>query len=226
MKMIAILNQKGGGGKTTISINLARTLQKKEKRVLLIDADPQGSTSDWHSVNPENDLEMLALQRGSLEKELKKIKQKSEYDYVVIDGAPQIMETCIAALRTVDLVIIPVQPSPLDLWATADLVELIQEQQTITKGLPEARFLMNRVLRHTVLSREAKAALKLSSLNMMDTQITNRQRYASIIGEGKTICETPDVIAQAQFQDLVKEVEMLLEPQVNVVTIEEQVLPI
>lgn len=109
MKVIAVLNQKGGSGKTTIATHLARALQLDGADVLLVDSDPQGSARDWAAVREDQPVPVVGIDRPTIERDLKSVARK---DYVVIDGAPQ----------AADFVLIPVQPSPYDIWATADLV--------------------------------------------------------------------------------------------------------
>lgn len=141
MKVIAILNQKGGVGKTTLSINIARALQKGEFNVVLVDADPQGSARDWNDANDGKVLPVLGLDRKSLPADIKNI---TGFDFAIVDGAPQTKELAIAAIKAADVVLIPVQPSSLDIWATNDLLSLIQERQEMTDGQqPKAAFIVS-----------------------------------------------------------------------------------
>ena len=105
-KTIAVLNQKGGAGKTTIATNLAHGLLLDGFRVLLVDADPQGSLRDWNEVNGGEVVSVVGLDRESLAKDLTAVS--TGYDYVVIDGAPQIAKLSAAAVKAADLVLIPV----------------------------------------------------------------------------------------------------------------------
>ena len=120
MKVISVLNQKGGSGKTTIATHLARAIQLKGFSVLLVDSDPQGSSRDWAAVNEENPVPVVGIDRPTIERDLKRIAEK---DYVIIDGAPQAADLAISAIKASDIIIIPVQPSPYDIWATSDLVD-------------------------------------------------------------------------------------------------------
>ena len=129
---IAVLNQKGGSGKTTIATNLAHVLKLADSKVLLVDSDPQGSARDWNEANNGQVLPVVGLDRETLPTDLKAIS--AGYDFVVIDGAPQIAKLSAAAVKAADLILIPVQPSPYDIWAASDLVELIQARQEITDG--------------------------------------------------------------------------------------------
>ena len=107
--IISLLNQKGGVGKTTLAIHLAVALVKKKKRVLLVDADPQGSSMDW-SANRESttSLPVIGLPKATLHKELPKME--SNYDFIIIDGSPRVYDVARSALMASDLVLIPVQP--------------------------------------------------------------------------------------------------------------------
>jgi cellulose biosynthesis protein BcsQ len=119
MKVIAVLNQKGGSGKTTIATHLARALQLDGADVLLVVSDPQGSARDWAAVRDDQPVPVVGIDRPTIERDLKSVARK---DYVVIDGAPQAADLAVSAIKAADFVLIPVQPSPYDIWATADLV--------------------------------------------------------------------------------------------------------
>ncbi len=139
-KIISVLNQKGGAGKTTISTNLARALHVDGHKVLLVDSDPQGSARDWSKASEGSVLTVIGMDRPTLDKDIQSIK--SGFDFVVIDGAPQIAEMSTAAIKCSDLVLVPVTPSPYDIWACNDLVEIIKARQSVTDGLPKAAFVI------------------------------------------------------------------------------------
>jgi len=154
---ISILNQKGGSGKTTLATNIASGLTCIGGRVLLVDTDPQGSARDWRAANENGGLPVIGLDRPSLSKDLRDFSKP--YDIVVIDGAPQLKEMAAAAIKISDAILIPVQPSPYDIWATADLVELIKARQEITDGKTQAAFIVSRAIQNTKLSNEVFEAL-------------------------------------------------------------------
>src|SRR5215208_568010 len=130
--VIAVLNQKGGVGKTTIAVNMAAVLAKRGQRVLLVDADPQASSLAWSSARDRDPLfPVVGRAKPSLHQELSMIAK--EYDGVVIDGAPRLDALGRSVILASDLVLIPVQPSPLDLWAAAHTLELVREAQQFRK---------------------------------------------------------------------------------------------
>lgn len=117
---IAFVNQKGGVGKTTLAVNVADAIARRGKRVLLIDADPQGSALDWAAAREESHNEeegdvlfsVVGLPTNFIHKELAPLGR--DYDCVVIDGPPRVNKVTTAAIMASDLVLIPVQPSPYD----------------------------------------------------------------------------------------------------------------
>lgn len=129
MKVISVLNQKGGSGKTTIATHIATCLQQKGNSVLLVDSDPQGSSRDWAAMRESGDLPVIGIDRPTLERDLKSLAKK---DFVVIDGAPQTADLAISAIKVSNFILIPVQPSPYDIWATSDLVDLVKQRIEIT----------------------------------------------------------------------------------------------
>lgn len=198
VSIIAVLNPKGGCGKTTISTHLAMGLYQLGFRVLLVDSDPQGSARDWHGIDPDNPVALVALDRPNNFKSLPTLAQ--DYDFVVVDGAAKLESIIAAVIKVADLVIIPVQPSPFDLWATQDLVELIETRQTLTDGKPDARFLVNRMARHTVLSREIDQALDELAVPALSVQIQQRQAYPRSGADGKTVLNATIKHPQAIFE--------------------------
>lgn len=207
-QIIAVLNQKGGSGKTTIATNLAHALKLAEANVLLVDADPQGSARDWNEANGGQLLPVVGLDRETLPVDLKAIM--SGYDFVVIDGAPQIAKLAAAAVKTADVVIIPVQPSPYDIWAAADLVEVIKARQDITEGKPAAAFVISRAIKHTKLSGEVTEALNGYGFPILPHGTTQRVIYPTSAASGQTVFSEPNNPAIAEIEAIAKDILELL----------------
>jgi len=184
-KIIAVLNQKGGVGKTTITSNLGEAFKRDGYKVLLIDADPQGSLRDWNDASEGATLPVVGLDRNSLPNDIKAVK--NQYDYIFIDGAPQSSELAAAAIRTADFVLIPVTPSAYDIWACGALVEAIKSRQILLDGIPHASFLISRKIKGTKLGSEIYESLDGYGLNVLESSTTQRQIYAQTVDEGLTV---------------------------------------
>ncbi|WP_437186750.1 ParA family partition ATPase [Planctomicrobium sp. SH668] len=187
-RTIAVLNQKGGAGKTTIATNLAHALVLDGCKVLLVDADPQGSLRDWNEVNGGELIPVIGLDRETLAKDLQAVSKG--YDYVVIDGAPQIARLSAAAVKAADLVLIPVQPSPYDIWACADLVDIILARREVTNGQPAAAFVISRLIKKTRLSTDVVKALSEYQIPVLDTGTSQRVVYPTSAAGGKTVFQS------------------------------------
>lgn len=184
-KVISVLNQKGGAGKTTIATNLAHALLLDRASVLLVDSDPQGSLRDWNESNGGELIPVIGLDRETLPKDLKAVSKG--YDFIVIDGAPQIAKMSAAAVKASDLILIPVQPSPYDVWACADLVDIVTARQEVTDGKPLAYFVISRAIKKTKLSGEIKSALEGYQLPILKSFTTQRVAYPTSASEGMTV---------------------------------------
>jgi chromosome partitioning protein len=205
MKVIAVLNQKGGSGKTTIATHLARALQLDGADVLLVDSDPQGSARDWAAVREDQPLTVVGIDRPTIERDLKNVARK---DFVVIDGAPQAADLAVSAIKAADVVLIPVQPSPYDIWATADLVDLVKQRIEVTDGRLRAAFVVSRAIKGTRIGAEVTEALAGYGLPVLVARITQRVIYPSTAAAGTTVLdEEPDGDAATEVRALVAEIK-------------------
>lgn len=185
--IIGVLNQKGGVGKTTIATNLAAVCAKAGHRVLLVDADPQGSAMGWSSAREGDPLfPVISMAKPTLHKDLPDIA--ADYDVVIIDGAPRVNDLGRAAILASDLVLIPVQPSPYDVWASADTVQLILEAQQFKDGL-KAAFVINRKIANTAIGRDVAGALEQFEFPVLPVALCQRVIYAESAGQGRSVIE-------------------------------------
>ncbi|MGP9666520.1 ParA family partition ATPase [Psychrobacter sp. AOP31-A1-22] len=210
MKVIAVLNQKGGSGKTTIATHLARGLQLQGHSVLLVDSDRQGSARDWRAVDEDNPVTVIGLDRPTLDKDLKGI---TDHDYVVIDGSPQATNQALSAIKAADFVLIPVQPSPYDLWATSDLVDLVKQRIEMTNDKLKAAFLVSRAIQNTNIGKDVITVLDGYELPIFNSRIVQRVGYPNSAALGKTVFETESANSNAvqEMTALVNEVKSFLD---------------
>jgi len=198
-KVIALLNQKGGAGKTTLATHLAGELAVGGGRVTLLDADPQGSALDWAQRRLQNGQERLygvfGLARDSLHQEAPQIALQA--DYVVIDGPPRVTALARSALLAADLVLIPVQPSAYDVWASHEMVQLIIEARVFRPAL-RAAFVINRRVVGTVIGREARAALADQPFAALAAEVSQRIVFADSVAAGRLAGESAPRCAAAR----------------------------
>lgn len=210
MKVIAVLNQKGGSGKTTIATHLARGLQLQGHSVLLVDSDKQGSARDWRAVDEDNPLPVIGLDRPTLDKDLKSLSDK---DFIVIDGSPQATDLAVSAIKASDFILIPVQPSPYDVWATSDLVDIVKQRIEMTDGNLRAAFVVSRAINNTNIGKEVASVLLDYGLPVLDTKIMQRVSYPNSAAAGKTVFDIEAVgnSAVLEMTALVNEIKIILE---------------
>lgn len=187
MKVVAVLNEKGGCGKTTISTNLARGLQLENLEVMIVDSDVQGSARDWGAV--DTDVEkppVIGIDRPTLHKNIPKVA--GEADVVVVDGAARAEKMQTSAIKASDLVLIPVQPSAYDIWSSETLVDLVKARQEVA-GKPDAAFVVSRQIVGTNLAGEAQEALESFDLPVLEGRTAQRVIYAEAASQGLSVID-------------------------------------
>ncbi|MBV1825316.1 AAA family ATPase [Gluconacetobacter entanii] len=188
--IVAFLNQKGGVGKTTLALHLAGQWAREGRRVTVIDADPQGSALDWSEQRAREGLPRLfgviGLARDTLHREAPELAR--EVDHVVIDGPPRVAGLLRSALLAADLVLIPVQPSPFDGWASAEMLRLLSEARLFRPALL-ARFVLNRCGAGTTIARETGLALADHDPPVLAARIGQRVAFADTARTGRLVTD-------------------------------------
>jgi chromosome partitioning protein len=212
-KVISFVNQKGGVSKSTTSIHFTYWLLKQGKRVLLVDADAQQSSSQW--VKGIESVEVVCEVLSTPDELLEKIPILAEQcDYLVVDGPASLSEATRAILFRTDLAIIPVQPSGVDLRSSADTMRLVAQAQSVRGGQPQAALFLSRAVKGTRLKEEAIALLeKNPGAVLLETTIHQKQAIADSSGQSATVWDMsgkPAADSAEEYDLLFKEILNLL----------------
>jgi chromosome partitioning protein len=211
-KIIAVVNQKGGAGKTTLAMLLAGSLADRGKRVLVADADVQNSAVHWSGMGAgfPAEVEDVSGEESKLHKALR--KRAEEFDYIVIDSPPAATaQVTASALRIAHLALVPVIPSPLDLWASVRIREAIVHARNKNPEL-EARLVVNQMQPNTVLAREVLGMLPEFGIPMLAASLKSRTAYRQCAALGGSILSLGNraALAVMEVDALRREVEGLL----------------
>lgn len=191
MAVIALINQKGGCGKSTSSVHLAYWLQFKQNyRVLLVDADAQRSSSQWVE-GMENPIPCQVIQ--SPDDLLEQIPELvKNYDYLIVDGPASLAEETRAILFRTDLAVIPVQPTGVDLRSASDAMRLLKQAQSVRGGFPKGLVFLSRAVKNTKLKEEAIALLsQIPDAKFLKPIIHQKQAVADTSGQSLTVWDLP-----------------------------------
>jgi chromosome partitioning protein len=202
--IISAVNQKGGSGKTTMCVHLAAALVRGGAKVLLIDADPQGTALDWSALRQgEAAFPVIGLPRPVLHREVPTLA--ADYDYVVIDGPPQVADVTRSAIMASDMVLIPVQPSGPDVWGARAVVELLAEAVMVRPNL-KAAFAVSRKIVNTALGRDVLEALAIYRMHVLAASFGQRVAFAEALTNGQTVFDLdPASLASTEAAELTRE---------------------
>ncbi|MCF7983366.1 MAG: ParA family protein [Thiohalocapsa sp.] len=185
MSIVAVVGNKGGTGKTTLSLNLAAGLCRRDT-VIIVDADPQQSAYQWRLIGDETiGLPSVVAAAQGLEKTVDALR--AAHAHVVIDCPPSIKAPQTEhALRIADYALIPVQPSPMDLWATAHIARVVERLRPENPGL-RALIVMSQIEPRTTLSRLMPEAAAELDLPVADAGLRRRSIHRHCVLEGRTV---------------------------------------
>ncbi len=207
MATIALVGNKGGAGKTTLSVNLASGLNRHDS-TLVLDADPQRSVLQWRAMGEDPGLDVVDAVDDLPDAVA---AHRDSFRHLVIDCPPSVeAPQTLTALRLVDVALIPVQPSPLDIWATVHIEREVEVAREQNPGL-RALLVINQLEPRTRLSRMMRQALAELSIPAAETAVRRRMAFRMSVLEGRSVFDfgSRGSDAGAEIQQLIEEVMAL-----------------
>lgn len=207
-RVITVAQQKGGAGKTTLVAQLAAHWAGQQRRIALIDIDPQESLTQWYRVRSKAngaedhiDLRWVSGWRAGSETD----RLKGDFDLILIDSPPHTETGAKAAVRAAELVLVPMQLSPMDLWASKPTIKMIRDERR------DMLLVLNRVPARGLLADEMRAAIDEEQLTVAGAALGNRTAYAASLLKGKGVTEVaPRTAAAEEVARLASEIDQRL----------------
>jgi chromosome partitioning protein len=186
--IVALTGQKGGVGKSTLAICIAAELLCRRHKVLLVDADPQGTVRTWGEVAAElgQPLPSIVSMGATMHRPEQLPTVRQGYDDVIIDCPPRHGDIQRSALMVADVAILPCGPSAADAWALGASIDLISEARALRPEL-EVRILITRKQGRTALGRNAREVLEKSGIALLKTEVGYRVAFAEALGAGQGV---------------------------------------
>jgi len=206
--VISVINTKGGVGKSTIAVNLAQAFHLSGQKTILIDHDHrQGTASQWRRLaeEQERDAVLVTSADSDLSRLVKDLRQV--YEVIIVDGPGYLNKATASMVSSSDRILIPIQPSSVDLWACEELVDWIDQRQMITGGEPEASFVLSRCHADWRVSRDEVEAIAARGFPTLTSRTVQRVSYARTLAEGGTVFDLPEGDkARTEIQAIYEEV--------------------
>lgn len=184
--IISLVNQKGGVGKTTVAVNVASCRHLLGEKVLVIDADPQGSLLQWRSIAGNEGFDVRHHPTGALKRVVQ--SRQDQYDHIIVDSPPGMSGVTKSILQVSDLAIVPVGPSPLDIWSSREVVEYISNARRSNPELT-GRMLICRKIVGTRVAREAREALASFGFRVFAAEVSQRIAFVESMLSGLSVLE-------------------------------------
>ena len=206
--IITIAQQKGGAGKTTLAVQLATAMRLAGHSVAVVDIDPQASLTAWmrlreHEAREAPEIRFSMVGGWRLGVELDRLKRECER--IIVDSPPHTESDAKRAITAADLVLVPCQPSPLDIWASKSTLDI-----AIKDGKPAA-LVLNRVPPRGRSVDEALQSIAERGYEALSARLGNRQAFITSFGRGLGVVESePKSAAAQEVEALLAEVEAQL----------------
>lgn len=200
--VITLAQQKGGVAKTTLAIHLAAAFAKQGYSTMLFDTDPQGTASHWHAQRKKSDIGLIATSGWRLTRDLAMAREAN--DIIIIDTPPHAEMDIKVATRAADLVLVPIQPSPADLWAVKETMN------TVAGEASSSMVVLTRVVHRANITKDIKDKLSMLDIKVADTEIGNRVLFAASMETGMTVLDGFKNPSQLEIDSLVGEISQEL----------------
>lgn len=204
---VGVISAKGGCGKSTLAVNVARAVQMDGNEVSIIDTDPQRTATLWGGRQPEGYnlpvQHVEDVEGDSLHERLRRASRNAQF--AIIDGSAKINGGTGAVVRASDAVLIPVQPTPADTWGSRSVVDVVKRTST------KAALVVSRQIVGTNLASEVAGGLKEYGLPIFDHRTSQRVAYAESMFEGKAVLDVSGADKAArEIQGIASELAQLL----------------
>ena len=206
MNVVALLNKKGGVGRTTIAVNLAVALQKRGHAPLLLDTDQQGSIQSWAN-RPDDAPAILTASKPNIHEKLPLVAE--EYDFAVIDTPAGAGDFPKSAAKAADLVLMPIRPSAFDVWSAQQAINVVRDLDLANP--PTIRLVISQQIVGTKLASNIGDTIDQLDVDALDARTSMRVAYQKAQGHSYSVFDLEDKKAQAEMRAVVDEVLTLLE---------------